>query len=79
MTVGSRILIFFALVPAAVTPPLIVQEATLQSVVCGSGQALSIPLGKPALPGTEPATCCAKGCNGNQRRNGKNGKIDPEQ
>lgn len=75
MTGFDSIIAAIAMVPAALNPSLAVQDKTLNALVCGSGQAVSIPLGKPDLPGSVPTMCCAKGCQSKQNKLRKAQKL----
>lgn len=67
MTALPSLVAMIAMVPAALNPSLSLEQPSLDTKLCGSGTALSIPLGTPRLPGTVPSACCAKGCHGKRR------------
>lgn len=64
-----------ALVPASVGgAPASAGQSMLVPICAGGGQMqlMLVPLDEPALPGSDPAACCAKGCHaaGSRKRSG---------
>jgi hypothetical protein len=66
MSLPAGIFALVALVPVVANPAL-PDRGVLSATLCGSGAAVSIPLGDP-LPGTDGGACCAKGCHSGERR-----------
>jgi hypothetical protein len=64
-----------ALVPAIVgVAPASTGQSMLVPICAGGGQMrlMLVPLDEPALPGSDPASCCVKGCHaaGSRKRGG---------
>ena len=69
MTGFDQMVALIAMIPAALNPSLSVEQEVMKGRICGGGQAISIPLGAPMLPGTLPSACCAKGRHSKRRDN----------